>query len=219
MTIGFNEALGVVGKQWKTIAPIAAAFLAVAFWVYGVDNGVRAGEAKNKEQDTILERIEKLSTKLDTRMDGIDMNVISIIGAILSAVGAAVAVRQAVKARKYRDEILRDRLKIVLIEVVGIAKKARAESRKIITPIGKPVRGVDQQQVINSIRDCLEKVKDNNHRFSVDGFPQSINQIEGFIDEFAKEPDESKRYKIGDQIYKNLGDVISCLIEEIDCQV
>lgn len=83
MTVSFNEALVVVGKQWKAIAPIAAAFLAVAFWVYSVDSGVRAGEAKNKEQDTILERIEKLSEKLDTRMDGIDMN----LGLILQLYG------------------------------------------------------------------------------------------------------------------------------------
>ena len=152
-------------------------------------------------------------------MDGVTMNTISIIGAFFSIVGAIVAIRHAIKARKYKDEILHDRLKMLLIDVMGIAKKARDECRKIITPIGKAIRGVDQQQVIDSIRECLEKIKDNNHKFSVETLPKSILQIEKHIAQYAKESEDKKRYAIGDQIHENLREIISCLSKEIDRQV
>jgi len=83
MTVGITEALDVIGKRWKTIASLAGALLVAALWVVWVTGGVNAGEAKDTEQDTVLERIEKLSAKLDTRMDGIDMN----LGLILQLYG------------------------------------------------------------------------------------------------------------------------------------
>jgi hypothetical protein len=147
------------------------------------------------------------------------MYVVSIIGALLSAIGAAVAIHQALRVKKYRDEILHDRLKILLFEVMGIAKKAREECRKIITPVGNHVRGVNQQIVVNSIRDCLEKIEDNSHKFSVDGLSEIMSQVDALIGKYTKETDESQRYSLGDQIYKLLGRIISCLTEEIDLQV
>ena len=93
------------------------------------------------------------------------------------------------------------------------------ECKKIITPIGKPPRGVNQQQVINSIRECLDKIKDDEHKFSVETLPQSISQIEKHIDQYATESDDGKRHTIGDQIYKSLGEIISCLSKEVDRQI
>jgi len=147
------------------------------------------------------------------------MNTISIIGALFSIVGAIIAIRQAIKARNYKDEILHDRLKMLLVDAMGIAKKARVECRKIITPVGKPARGVDQQQVINSIRECLEKIKDNEHKFSVGTLPLSIKLTEIHIDQYAKESEDGKRYTIGNKIYEKLGEIISCLSREIDRQI
>lgn len=152
-------------------------------------------------------------------MDGIAMSVISIIGAFFSAVGAIIAIQHAIKAGKYKDEILHDRVKMLLVDVMGIAKKARDECKKIITPIGKPPRGVDQQQVINSIRECLDKIKDDKHKFSVKTLPQNISQIEKYIDQYATESDDEKRHTVGDQIYKSLGEIISCLSKEVDRQI
>jgi len=147
------------------------------------------------------------------------MNAVSIVGAVLSAIGAGVAIHQALKVKKYRDEILHDRLKILLFEVMGIAKKAREECRKIVTPVGKPVRGVDYQSVVNSIRDCIDKIRDNNHKFSVEELSQNISQVDKLINQYAKESEESQRHTLGDQMYKCIGDIISCLTEEIDRQV
>ncbi len=147
------------------------------------------------------------------------MNAISIISAIFSVVGAIIAIRQAVKARNYKNEIFHDRLKIFLVDVIGIAKKAREECKKIITPVGKPIRGIDQQKVINSIRECLEIIKDNNHKLPVNTLGNSIIEIDYCIDHYAKEFEDKKRYALGDDIYKYLGDIISCLSKEIDHQI
>lgn len=147
------------------------------------------------------------------------MDWISIIGAILSATGAAIAIWQALKIRKYRDEILYDRTKILLVDIIGIAKKTRDECRKIMTPVGKPIRGVDQQQVINSIRDCLDRIKDNSHKFATTSLSQIILQMENHMYFFVKEENEAERYKYGDKIYQSLGDIISLVSKEIDQKI
>jgi len=152
-------------------------------------------------------------------MDGVVVNELTALGTIFSVIGAAISIWQAMKARGYKDEILHDRLKILLIELMGIAKRARDECKKIITPVGKPPRGVDQQIVINCIRDCLDKLKDNSHKFSLQTLQQIIVKIEKRIDLYASESDAKKKYSHADQIYKYLGDTISFLNQTIDSEI
>jgi hypothetical protein len=147
------------------------------------------------------------------------MDWISIIGAILSAVGAAITIWQALKVRKYRDEILQDRTKMLLVDIIGLAKKTRDECRKIITPAGKPIRGVDQQQVINLIRDCLDRIKDNTHKFETTSIDPIISQMDSYIYFYVREENEIERYKYGDKIYTSLGDIISLVSREIDRKI
>lgn len=141
---------------------------------------------------------------------------LSFLGVILSGLGAIIALWQARKAKKYRDEIIQDRTKILLIDTIGIARKARDECRKIITQVGKPVRGVDQQEVINTIRDCLEKVMDNSHKFELEDISESIKSLDDNIAHYSREADKSKRFQLGDNIYVDLGEIIRQLSQEID---
>lgn len=147
------------------------------------------------------------------------MEVINLAGAVFSVIGAAIAIWQAHKAKSYRDEILRDRTKILLIDAIGVARKAREECRKIMTPVGKPVRGIDQQQVVNTIRDCVDKLKDNQHKFEQPKLRMFIESLEHEISNYTSQTEESKRFGIGDEIYKILGEIIGNLSHEIDRSV
>lgn len=144
------------------------------------------------------------------------MDGVSILGAILSAVGAAIAIWQAYRARRYRDEILQDRRKMALVEAIGIARKARDECRKIVTPLGKPIRGVDQQQVVDSIRDCVDRLRDNAHKFQSPRVVGSVPKLERLVDDYTQARDEATRYKVADDMYKVLSNTIGSISEEID---
>lgn len=146
------------------------------------------------------------------------MDIVSISGAILSMISAAIAIWQAYRARRYRDEILLDRRKRLLIDVSGVARRAREECRKIVTPVGRPVRGVDQQHVINSIRDCLDRIKDNAHQFGTI-LDKALGEAEYQLGNYIQEQDESQRFSIGDMLYKALGVIIRIISEEIDREI
>lgn len=147
------------------------------------------------------------------------MDVLNLLSTGLSGIGAVIAIWQARKAKKYRDEILRDRTKILLIDTIGVAKKAREECRKIITPVGKPVRGVNQQEVINSIRDCLDKLKDNTHKFEKTNIASTITSLDSSIANYINEIDNVNRFSEGDRIYEALGEIIREIAHEIDRNV
>lgn len=144
------------------------------------------------------------------------MDITSFTGTAFSVIGAVISLWQAGRARKYRDEILRDRLRFVLIELIGIARKAREECRKLVTPVGKPVRGVDPQHVVNVIRDCVERIKDNAHKFNATDLTVSLTEVEQRLKTYVREQDPSARFAIGDTLYTSLSSVISRISEELD---
>ena len=147
------------------------------------------------------------------------METLSITAALFSIVGAIIAIWQATRAKKYRDEIGHDRLKIILIEISRVATNAREECRKIVTPVGKSIRGVDPQVVVNSIRDCIDRIKDNEHRFKTKEFRSNIAAIEQQLEKYINEKEESGRYAIGDLLYKMLSDIVSSVSEQIDSAI
>ncbi len=106
------------------------------------------------------------------------MRFLDFLGAICSIAGAAVAAWQAYRAKKFRDEIVHDRVRRLLIDAVSITRQARSECQKIMTPVSRRVRGVDQQVVIDSIRACIENLQDNAHHFSSNQLNQAIVSIE-----------------------------------------
>lgn len=144
------------------------------------------------------------------------MDVVSIVSALLSAIGAAIAIWQAYRAKTYRDEILQDRRKMALVETIGTARKARDECRKIVTPVGKPVRGLDQQQVVNAIRDCVDRLRDNAHKFRSTKLTGCVTTLESLLANYAQTADEVARYKVADDMYKALTGAIGAISEEID---
>jgi hypothetical protein len=142
------------------------------------------------------------------------------VGLVLTFSGTALAFWQAYKAKSYRDEIQADRQKLILIELMPVAKSARDECRKIITPVSKPMRGADPQKIIHAIQIFSEKLQEYNHRISGDVKCSTFSaNLRKRISEYTNETDETVRHKIADHMYEELNSVIEFLAVEIDRSV
>lgn len=142
------------------------------------------------------------------------------IGLILTFLGTALAFWQAYKAKTYRNEIQSDRQKLILIELMPVAKSARDECKKITTPVGRPMRGVDHQKVIHAIQGLAEKLQEYSHRLKGDFKEKdSVVKLQGFIADYTNEADSESRNKIADNIYSELNSIIESLATSIDSSV
>jgi len=148
------------------------------------------------------------------------MDFWNALGLFLTFVGTAIACYQAYKAKCYRDEIQSDRHKLVLIELVPIAKRSREECKKITTPVSKPMRGVDPQKVIDAIKRLTEKLTEFQLRLGNDyELNCSANKINMLVSEYTSETNMDKRHAVADQIYQELNSVIRMLTSKIDLSV
>ena len=145
------------------------------------------------------------------------MDFWNAIGLVLTFFGTGLSFWQAYKAKSYRDEIQADRQKLVLIELMPIAKSARDECRKITTPVNKPMRGVDPQKVIHEIQGLAEKLQEYSHRLT-GNFEQKdlLVDLQRAVSEYKNESDQDSRYRIADKMYSTLNSIIESLSTSID---
>lgn len=135
---------------------------------------------------------------------------------MLSAIGAGISIQQAYKAKTYRDEILADRVRLALIDMLSSAKHAREECKKITTPVSKPMRGVDPERVISAIQSCAEKLKENGHRFGVAEIEVMSSSLETHITEYKAASDGTARALLADKTYKSLNELVAHISRRID---
>lgn len=148
------------------------------------------------------------------------MDFWNVVGLILTFCGTALAFWQAYKAKSYRDEIQADRKKLILIELMPIAKSARDECKKITTPVGKPMRGVDHQKVISSIQELAEKLQEHSHRLKGNfREKEAVIKLQTHITNYTNDADQDSRNKIADKIYGELNSIIESLASSIDSSV
>jgi hypothetical protein len=142
------------------------------------------------------------------------------LGLFLTFCGAALAFWQAHKAKTYKEEIQADRQKLILIEIMPIAKSARDECKKIVTPVNKPMRGVDPNKVINSIQELAEKLQEHSHRLKGDfREKESVIKLQAFISKYKNESVADERSKVADSIYSELNAIVESLSISIDGNV
>ena len=142
------------------------------------------------------------------------------VGLILTFCSTGFAFYQAYKAKTYKEEIQSDRQKLILIELMPIAKNVREESKKIATPVGKPMRGVDPQKVIHSIQGLAEKLQEHSHRLKGDfSEKERVSRLQQLIANYKNETELNKQYKIADSIYDELNSIIESLAKSIDRSV
>lgn len=139
------------------------------------------------------------------------------LGLFLTFCGTALAFWQAYKAKTYKEEIQADRQKLILIELMPIAKSARDECKKIITPVNKPMRGVDSNRVITSIQELAEKLQEHSHRLK-GSFKEkaAVNNLQLLISNYKNENAADERNRIADSIYSELNSIVESLALSID---
>lgn len=144
------------------------------------------------------------------------MDKISTIGAISSVIGAIVAIWQVQRVKKIRNEVLGDRFKIQLVEVRGKAYRAREECQKLTTKVGVAIRGVNPQNVIDVIRECLDSIKDHNHKFDDSDLKTTILTAEKHLKAYIAESEDAKRPSIADKMNHSISEIISSISKHID---
>ncbi len=142
------------------------------------------------------------------------------LGLFLTFCGVALSFWQAYKAKTYKEEIQADRQKLILIELMPIAKSARDECKKIITPVNKPMRGVDSNKVITSIQELAEKLQEHSHRLKGDFREKAaVTNLQAFVSKYKNESVADERNKVADSIYSELNAIVESLATSIDGSV
>jgi hypothetical protein len=148
-------------------------------------------------------------------LDGLILNVIDFLGALSSVGAAIVAGYQAYRAKSARDEILQDRGRHSLIELRSSVTRARSECGKILPKLRGKIRGVDQQNVIDTIRATAQLLRDNTHRLGEDSYKTLTNTLEEGIGRYVT-VDDHEQETIADTLYKSLNDLAELISKAID---
>lgn len=145
---------------------------------------------------------------------------ISFIGLIVTIIGAGVSIWQAILARKYtkkaktyRDEVLMDRHKRTLFDLLSYSKLASEECKKIVKPVGKPMRGVDPQQAINILEGLYEKLNENMHNINNVEIQRLSTELRGNIHSYKQENTPASKYICAEHMQSNINSIISTLAE------
>jgi selenocysteine lyase/cysteine desulfurase len=126
---------------------------------------------------------------------------------------------QARTARRYRDEIKHDRKKLAIVEAANYIRNARNECKKLRTPVGNPPRGLNKQNVIDAIRDCIEKARENAHRFQSESIDAVLKKAHDQALEYVSAQDDPLQCGIGDNMYETLDTLVRHLAELQDTEL
>ncbi|QDT51325.1 hypothetical protein Pan258_54140 [Symmachiella dynata] len=145
--------------------------------------------------------------------------VAAVVGGVAAVVSAFVAVKQARNAKSYRDEIFDVKKRTVLLELLPEANKARDACKSLTTPVNKPhviPEGVDEQRMIDTISDCLDRVKDNAHNFGNKKIGNAANLAAKFVAEYISKNPGLDRFQVADDMKSAIGKLISAIREAME---
>lgn len=140
-------------------------------------------------------------------------------GLLLTAIGTGLTFWQSYKARSYKNEIVLDRAKSTIPELIRMANEAKSNCRKIVRPvdINNPPRGVDQQDVIDKIEIFLEHVQENNHRIKkIIDIEAVISNAKTNITNYKTAPTERYKYSYAGELQSNINIITVKLNEARD---
>lgn len=147
------------------------------------------------------------------------MEILNALGAAASIGAAIVAVWQAFLAKRYRDEVQSQRTKLLLIDLLFVGRKARAECRKIGTQVSNNSRGVDRQAVLDVIVEFTDRVRDNCHRFQSEKIRAKAGDISQNVTTYANQTEESERRRTADCMHEDICWLLSEMNERLDGQL
>lgn len=143
-------------------------------------------------------------------------------------IGAIIAYREAIKAKNsaetavaMKNSISTEQRKISLSRLLTETKKIMSVSIKLTTPANPSVkvRGLDYQSSIQHIREYIDNLKENLHYIKKENQNSvEINYkfMESQLVKLATENDQQKKYEIGNEIHKLMGEIIRVVKPELD---
>lgn len=149
-------------------------------------------------------------------MDDMTLELTQWFATLLTAIGTAVTLWQARRVKKFRDEIVSDRKRSSLFELIQKSKIALKESTLIMTPVGEPIRGVNEQSIIDTIQILVDRVHEHSHREQMTVVVEIADTVERRIGEYRKEKSQAKRHQYADAIHKDLNSLIAVLSKKIE---
>lgn len=144
------------------------------------------------------------------------MDILNAVGAIASIGAAVVAVWQASRAKRYRDELQSLSVKQLLIELLGKGERARLECRKLGSTSSQSVRGVDRQAIMAELHSFVDKLSDNQHLWGRGPVVDRISKTRNLLVQYSQLSDESKRRTCADAIDENICWLIPELKRRLD---
>ncbi len=154
--------------------------------------------------------------------------LVTIIGTIASLFGAYIAFNEAKKAKssaekaeEMRNAIATEQRKISLSELLTETKKIMTVTIKMATSANpeKKLSGLNYQKSIDQVRKYIDVLKENSHYISYEKrkeVEQEYTTIETKLVELAKETNQIKKYEIGDDIHKSMGELVKIIKPELD---
>ncbi|GFD96366.1 hypothetical protein KUL156_57510 [Alteromonas sp. KUL156] len=154
--------------------------------------------------------------------------IVGIVGAIASAYGAYLAINEAKKAKKSADKaeemkntIATEQNKISLGRLFNETKNCMRITIKLATSAtpDKKTRGLNYQDSIGKIREFIDILKENCHYLpepKIKLVEKEYQNIETQLVVLAKENNQPKKYEIGDDIHKSMGEILKHIKPELD---
>lgn len=145
---------------------------------------------------------------------------LSIIGAGISLIGAAVSIRYYKNAKKIRDDIALEQKKQSFNHLHIETNRILESSRKLTTaPSVTSQAEIDLNKITEDIRKYLDLIKGNQHHFSFNKRSECQKHcyyIENRLNKFCAEHDPSKLIDFGISIHNSIGELLKLISPELD---
>ena len=150
------------------------------------------------------------------------------MGAIASAYGAYLAIKEAKKAKSsaekaesMKNAVATEQKKIYLSKVFNETVTIMKVSIKLATSAtpAKKLRGLNYQISIDAIRRYIDILKENYHYLpesKIKMVESEYKNIESELVNLAKEDNQIKKYEIGDLIHSSMGEILKQIKPELD---
>jgi hypothetical protein len=105
------------------------------------------------------------------------MEWLNVTSLLITVLGTGITVWHALKTKRYRDEVVKDRSRMALIDLYSLARHAREECKKLTAAGGGLVRGVNYQRVMTAIQDSLERMQEGVQKLNSPDCEEAISAV------------------------------------------
>jgi hypothetical protein len=145
------------------------------------------------------------------------MDVFNVVVGVISVIAAFFSFSQAKEAKNYRDELIVDRKRSILINAKNEFEHARRQIKKLRSynvHVAKP-RGLDVKEIIDSSSKAQESLMDHRQLLNSDLIDRKSKKFGEYIQAYQNTDDIVSKFEIAEDLYKLSTEIISELQGEI----